>query len=85
MLLYAAMIFFGALMARDIYRLIRSLIFYKKNGWDFSVDFGPRIYHSTSDLPEIEMTPREKLTQAPIMILIYTVILGCLAVTSFLA
>lgn len=56
----------------------RSLCFYWRNGWDFSVDFGPLMswgdeFHSS----ENEIWPREKVLWAyPIFLLISAYIFG---------
>ncbi|WP_318035394.1 hypothetical protein [Rhizobium ruizarguesonis] len=37
----------GSFCAYNWYWYIRSIIFYRKNGFDFSKDFGPKVYWSS--------------------------------------
>lgn len=58
--LWVAFALVGALCTYSWYWYIRSVIFYLKNGFDFSMDFGPSMYwsefHDDRDLAK----PREK-------------------------
>lgn len=79
--LYALAGILFAVAAYNLYWLVKALRFYKNNGWDFSIDFGPKIYKGDSPAPEFEMNPREKLLFGyPFSI----VILGTMAVVTFL-
>ncbi|MEI3855437.1 MULTISPECIES: hypothetical protein [Ensifer] len=49
----------AVLLIWEIHWFIRSLRFYKGNGWDFTVDFGPKMYWGESTDPDFEMSPRE--------------------------
>lgn len=60
-MLHVVVAVLAAFLVRDIYWFVRSLLFYKNNGWDFTVDFGPKMYKGDGDFPEFEMSPRQKL------------------------
>ncbi|OWO94527.1 hypothetical protein B5E41_12245 [Rhizobium esperanzae] len=53
-------IFVGASCAYSWYWYIRSVIFYLKNGFDFSVDFGPSMFWSEFHDDLDQAKPREK-------------------------
>ncbi|CAN7641035.1 hypothetical protein LJR257_004683 [Ensifer adhaerens] len=53
--------FLAAALVWKLYWFIRSLLFYRNNGWDFTVQFGPKMYKGEGDTPEFEMSAREKL------------------------
>ncbi|KSV75161.1 hypothetical protein [Sinorhizobium sp. Sb3] len=59
--LYLVVPVLAAFLIRETYSFIRSLRFYKGNGWDFTVDIGPKMYKGESTDPDFEMSPREKL------------------------
>ncbi|WP_426239964.1 hypothetical protein [Pararhizobium sp. DWP1-1-3] len=52
---------------------VRALLFYSRNGWDFSKDFGPDFYHGDGpDDPRMKMKPEEKMWRGyPLFILIF--------------
>ena len=53
--------FLAAALARELYWFIRSLLFYRNNGWNFTVQFGPKMYRGEGNDPDFEMSAREKL------------------------
>ncbi|HEV7317388.1 MAG TPA: hypothetical protein VGO04_02090 [Ensifer sp.] len=55
-----AAIFF-AVAVYYAYWFVKALRFYRNNGWDFSVAFGPKVYSGEYVSPEREMKPRGKL------------------------
>ncbi len=81
-LVYICMIAVGSALFWEVYWFIRSLLFYRNNGWDFSVDFGPKIYRGESTEPEFEMAPREKmLIGHPVGIFVWAGLLAsCVAI-----
>ncbi|MCJ9692993.1 hypothetical protein MOV76_15405 [Rhizobium sp. PRIMUS64] len=59
--LWFAFCFVGSICAYSWYWYIRSLIFYLRNGFDFSKDFGPKLHRS--EFPDHDQdwaTPRQK-------------------------
>ncbi|WGI73313.1 hypothetical protein QC756_13155 [Sinorhizobium meliloti] len=69
--------FSGALLIWLLYWYVRSLWFYWRNGWDFSVDFGPPMPGDEFHSSENEMRPREKVMCGyPITLLISAYIFG---------
>ncbi|KSV74591.1 hypothetical protein N185_02925 [Sinorhizobium sp. GW3] len=74
----------AVLLISEIYWFIRTLLFYKGNGWDFTVDFGPKMYKGDGEQAEFEMSPKEKLVSGyPLFILIYSVLLVALSVALY--
>ncbi len=74
----------AVLLIWEIYWFIRSLLFYKGNGWDFTVDFGPKMYNGEWASPEFEMSPREKLVRGyPLWILLLASFLAVFSIALF--
>ncbi|WP_246777507.1 hypothetical protein [Rhizobium sp. BG4] len=69
-LLWIALIFLSSFSGWSWYWFIRSIIFYMRNDFDFSIDFGPKIYMSEIDDERYVVTPRQKLVIAWPMIVI---------------
>ncbi|MGO7863603.1 hypothetical protein ACC676_18660 [Rhizobium ruizarguesonis] len=68
----------GAYCAHNWYWFIRSIIFYSKNGFDFSEDFGPEAYWSErgGDDDCVLMRPKEKfLIAGPLFVLVTSIML----------
>jgi len=68
----------GAYCAHNWYWFIRSIIFYSRNGFDFSEDFGPEAYWSErgGDDDSVLMKPKEKfLIAGPVFVVMTSVIL----------
>jgi hypothetical protein len=55
--LWIALCFMGGFCAYNWYWYIKSIFFYRNNGFDFSVNFGPDIWDDDSGL---SMSPRSK-------------------------
>ncbi|SDN73849.1 hypothetical protein [Ensifer sp. YR511] len=69
--------FFGAVLAWILYWFVRSLLFYWRNGWDFSVDFGPPMAWGNEFQTSNELRPREKVMCGyPVALLISTYLFG---------
>ncbi len=71
--LWIGLCFVGSFCAYCWYWYIRSIIFYYKNGFDYSVDFGPSM--SSDDGDELS-TPRQKfLLGWPFSVIVTSVLL----------
>jgi hypothetical protein len=77
----------GGFCAHSWYWWIRSIILYRRNGFDFTKDFGPKIYHGDSvDDDRWLVNPRDKLLfSLPLFVVVSSVlstvmILGLLGV-----
>jgi len=82
--LYLVVPVLAAFLIRETYWFIWSLRFYKGNGWDFTVDFGPKMYKGDSTDPDFEMSPREKLLYGyPMGILIWATLLAGFSIPLF--
>ena len=70
--------FSGAVLAWLLFWYLRSLLFYWRNGWDFSADFGPPMaWGDEFQTSGNEMRPREKVLWGyPITLLICAYIFG---------
>lgn len=74
----------AVLLIWEIHWFVRALLFYKGNGWDFTVDFGPKMYKGDWASPEFEMSPKEKLVSGyPFFILILSVLLAGFSVALY--
>ncbi|WP_158664970.1 hypothetical protein [Ensifer adhaerens] len=83
-MLYVIVAALAAFLIRDIYWFTRSLLFYRDNGWDFTVDFGPKMYGGDSTDPDFEMSPREKMLRGyPIGIVCCTSLLVGFSIALF--
>jgi hypothetical protein len=68
----------GAYCAHNWYWFIRSIIFYSRNGFDFSEDFGPEAYWADrgGDDDCVLMKPKEKfLIAGPVFVVVTSVML----------
>jgi hypothetical protein len=66
----------GGLCAYSWYWYIRSIIFYRRNGFDFSKDFGPDIYLSRFAHERFLASPKVKFFVAmPFMLLVTSFLL----------
>lgn len=75
-LLWIGLIFVGGVSGWSWYWFIRSIIFYMSNDFDFSVDFGPKVYMSEVDDERYAATPWQKLVIAwPMCVVISSVLL----------
>jgi hypothetical protein len=59
-------------VACNLFSVARALNFYRRNGWDFSKDFGSNIYWGDMPDEDAKMSPRAKL-----LIGYPALILGC--------
>ncbi|MDR6670458.1 hypothetical protein [Rhizobium sp. 1399] len=86
--LWFALFFVGGFCAYSWYWWIRSIIFYRRNGFDFTKDFGPELYQSDRGGEDdcVLEKPRDKLLIAwPLWVVVTSVtllfiILGLLGV-----
>lgn len=66
----------GSFCAYSWYWFIRSIIFYSRNGFDFSEDFGPEAYWADrgGDDDCVLMTPKEKfMVSGPLFVVVTSV------------
>jgi hypothetical protein len=71
----------SAIFGWTLYWYVRALLFYSRNGWDFSKDFGPDFYYGdVPGDPRMKMKPEAKMWSGyPIFILLsglFSIILG---------
>lgn len=74
----------GGICAYCWYWYIRSIIFYRKNGFDFSKDFGPDIYFSQFAHPRFLASPKAKFFIAMPFALLVTSFLSIFTILSLI-
>ncbi|MDC7741197.1 hypothetical protein [Rhizobium binxianense] len=74
----------GGFCAYNWYWYIRSIIFYRKNGFDFSKDFGPYIYFSQWQHERFLAKPKAKFFFAMPFVLVVTSFISIFMILSLM-